>query len=65
MGLSLRIAVSVSDIAGGAPFVQRTVRPPIKPPKTTDVKKPGNPYQDSRVNLTACFYNASRLTEMS
>lgn len=64
VGLSLRIAVSVSAIAG-VPFVQRTVRPPIKLPKTTDIKKPGNPYQDSRVNLTTYFYNALRLAEMS
>ncbi|EAQ6249131.1 hypothetical protein BIX29_25895, partial [Salmonella enterica] len=51
--------------SGGAPFVQRTERPPMNPPKTTDIKKPGNPFQDNRVNLTACFYNALRLTEAS
>ncbi|KKA53581.1 hypothetical protein TM63_02515 [Salmonella enterica subsp. salamae serovar 42:f,g,t:--] len=45
----------------GAPFFQRTVRPPIKPPKTMDVKKPGRPSQVNRVKITSCFLNASGL----
>ncbi|KSB59330.1 hypothetical protein LFZ48_17410 [Salmonella enterica subsp. salamae serovar 56:z10:e,n,x str. 1369-73] len=49
----------------GVPFSQRTARPPIKPQKTKAVKKPSNPCQDNWVNLTVCFYNALRLTEMS
>nr|HAC6700288.1 hypothetical protein [Salmonella bongori serovar 66:z65:-] len=62
-GTIIRDTYSISEYPSGgeAPFVQRTV----KPPKTTDVKKPGNPYQDNRVNLTAWFYNALRLTKMS
>ncbi|OIV01287.1 hypothetical protein APP86_20880 [Salmonella enterica subsp. houtenae] len=39
----------------------RTVRPPIKPPKTIDVKKPGNPSQDNRVKISSCFLNVSGL----
>lgn len=30
-----------------------------------DATQPGNPFQDNRVNLTACFYNVLRLTELS
>ncbi|EAB7347855.1 hypothetical protein D9O95_21170 [Salmonella enterica subsp. enterica] len=64
MGLILRIAVSVNAI-GGAPFSQRTVRPPIKPPKTMDVKKPGRPLRVNRVKISSCFLNVSGLARMS
>ncbi|TBM23101.1 hypothetical protein EYY89_18540 [Hafnia paralvei] len=60
----MRIAVSVNAIVG-APFSQQTVRPPIKPPETTDVKKPGSPCQDNRVKISSCFLNVSGLIEMS
>ncbi|OAG55721.1 hypothetical protein A6C39_00810, partial [Salmonella enterica] len=43
----------------GAPFSQRTVRPPIKSPKTMDVKKPGKPSQVNRVKISSCFLNVS------
>ncbi|KIV43482.1 hypothetical protein AGQ46_10945 [Salmonella enterica subsp. enterica] len=49
----------------GAPFFQRTVKPPIKPPKTMDVKKPGKPSQVNRVKIMSCFLNVSGLAGMS
>ncbi|KYD39183.1 hypothetical protein AF339_12440 [Salmonella enterica subsp. enterica serovar Typhimurium] len=49
----------------GAPFSQRTVKPPIKPPKTMDVKKPGRPYQVNRVKIIYCFLNVSGLARIS
>ncbi|OIU97674.1 hypothetical protein APP86_12785 [Salmonella enterica subsp. houtenae] len=41
------------------------MRPPIKPSKTMDVKKPGNPSQDNRVKISSCFLNVSGLAGMS
>ncbi|KJV15582.1 hypothetical protein IN31_16785 [Salmonella enterica] len=49
----------------GASFSQRTVRPPIKSPKTMGVKKPGKPYQVNRVKISSYFLNVSGLTRMS
>ncbi|ALG19956.1 hypothetical protein ACT04_15960 [Salmonella enterica subsp. enterica serovar Typhi] len=49
----------------GAPFSQRTARPPIKPPKTMDVKKPGRPSQANRVKISSYFLNVSGLARMS
>ncbi|KJK69731.1 hypothetical protein VN13_17860 [Salmonella enterica subsp. enterica serovar Livingstone] len=49
----------------GAPFFQRTVRPPIKSSKTMGVKKPGKPYQVNRVKISSYFLNVSGLTRMS
>ncbi|KYD80925.1 hypothetical protein AF343_01645 [Salmonella enterica subsp. enterica serovar Typhimurium] len=49
----------------GAPFSQRTVKPPIKPPKTMDVKKPGKPSQVNRVKIIYCFLNVSGLARIS
>ncbi|KNB29363.1 hypothetical protein ACH55_13455 [Salmonella enterica subsp. enterica serovar Typhimurium] len=49
----------------GAPFSQRTVRSPIKPPKTMDIKKPGKPSRVNRVKITSCFLNVSGLAGMS
>ncbi len=37
----------------------------MNPPENYRYQKTGNPFQDNRVNLTACFYNALRLTEAS
>ncbi|KHP10023.1 hypothetical protein QS26_19765 [Salmonella enterica subsp. enterica serovar Havana] len=51
--------------SAGASFSQRTVRPPIKSPKTMGVKKPGKPYQVNRVKISSCFLNVSGLTRMS
>ncbi|CBG88829.1 hypothetical protein ROD_20781 [Citrobacter rodentium ICC168] len=39
----------------GAPFSHRTVKPPIRPPKTMDIKKPGNPSQENRVKIISFF----------
>ncbi|ECG5253262.1 hypothetical protein E0903_10560, partial [Salmonella enterica subsp. enterica serovar Newport] len=60
MGLILRIAVSVNAIGGGS-ISQRTVRPPIKSPKTIGVKKTGKPYQVNRVKISSYFLNISGL----
>ncbi|KKE18877.1 hypothetical protein TJ49_06200 [Salmonella enterica subsp. enterica serovar Heidelberg] len=49
----------------GAPFSQRTVRPPIKSQKTMGIKKPGKPYQVNRVKISSCFLNVSGLARMS
>ncbi|AJE01729.1 hypothetical protein PA139_2651 [Salmonella enterica subsp. enterica serovar Paratyphi A] len=49
----------------GAPFSQRTARPPIKPPKTMDIKKPGKPSQANRVKISSYFLNVSGLARMS
>ncbi|EAM2501137.1 hypothetical protein EKI35_07605 [Salmonella enterica] len=58
------MAVSVNAIGGGS-ISQRTVRPPIKSPKTIGVKKPGKPYPVNRVKISSCFLNVSGLTRMS
>ncbi|EBJ4819444.1 hypothetical protein DVL58_06650 [Salmonella enterica] len=58
------MAVSVNAIGGGS-ISQRTVRPPIKSPKTIGVKKSGKPYQVNRVKISSCFLNVSGLTRMS
>ncbi|EBN6299100.1 hypothetical protein DWD79_20880 [Salmonella enterica] len=58
------MAVSVNAIGGGS-ISQRTVRPPIKSPKTMGVKKTGKPYQVNRVKINSCFLNVSGLTRMS
>ncbi|EAM1734390.1 hypothetical protein D1C93_17220 [Salmonella enterica] len=58
------MAVSVNAIGGGS-ISQRTVRPPIKSPKTIGVKKTGKPYQVNRVKIISCFLNVSGLARMS
>ncbi|EBZ5164938.1 hypothetical protein ECA73_11325 [Salmonella enterica subsp. enterica serovar Newport] len=58
------MAVSVNAIGGGS-ISQRTVRPPIKSPKTIGVKKNGKPYQVNRVKIISCFLNVSGLARMS
>ncbi|PXO79349.1 hypothetical protein AIY25_12360 [Salmonella enterica] len=58
------MAVSVNAIGGGALF-QRTVRAPIKSPKTIGVKKTGKTYQVNRGKISFCFLNVSGLTRMS
>ncbi|EBH9294442.1 hypothetical protein EPM01_18105 [Salmonella enterica subsp. enterica serovar Cerro] len=62
MGWSICIS---SECHGGGSISQRTVRPPIKSPKTMGIKKPGKPYQVNRVKISSCFLNVSGLTRIS
>ncbi|OBR70268.1 hypothetical protein A7P64_01320 [Salmonella enterica subsp. enterica serovar Typhi] len=58
-------SVLVVSVMAGASFSQRTARPPIKPPKTMDAKKPGKPYQVNRVKISSYFLNVSGLAGIS